>query len=62
MTNEPQNLRTAPFATFERMESEVRSYSRSIPAVFDRAQGAQLFDSKGRSWIDFLSGCSTLNY
>ena len=62
MTNEPQNLRTAPFATFERMESGVRSYSRSFPAVFDRAQGAQLFDPKGRGWIDFLSGCSTLNY
>jgi len=62
MSNEPQNLRTGPFATFERLESKVRSYSRSFPAVFDRAQGAHLYDRKGGSWIDFLSGCSTLNY
>ena len=26
-----------PFATFERLESEVRSYSRSFPTLFARA-------------------------
>ncbi|MFZ5721674.1 MAG: diaminobutyrate--2-oxoglutarate transaminase [Pseudomonadota bacterium] len=51
-----------PFMTFERLESRVRSYSRSFPAVFDRAQGSRLYDADGRAWIDFLSGCSTLNY
>jgi len=52
----------SPFATFERLESEVRSYSRSFPALFERAEGSWLFDGDGRAWLDFLSGCSTLNY
>jgi diaminobutyrate-2-oxoglutarate transaminase len=47
---------------FERLESEVRSYCRSFPAVFDRAQGSHLFDEMGRSWIDFFSGAGVLNY
>ena len=51
-----------PFETFERLESEVRSYSRSFPTVFGRAEGAWLHDSNGRKYIDFLAGCSTLNY
>ncbi|MFC3076926.1 diaminobutyrate--2-oxoglutarate transaminase [Phenylobacterium terrae] len=50
------------FATFERLESRVRSYSRSFPTVFDRAAGAWLYDAEGRQYLDFLSGCSTLNY
>lgn len=50
------------FATFERLESRVRSYSRSFPTVFDRAAGAWLYDADGRAYLDFLSGCSTLNY
>lgn len=55
--------RTArPFATFERLESQVRSYSRSFPAVFDRAEGAWQYDRDGRGYIDFLTGCSVLNY
>ncbi len=53
---------TRPFATFERLESRVRSYSRSFPALFERASGSHLYDAGGRAWIDFLSGCSTLNY
>ena len=47
---------------FSRMESEVRSYCRSFPAVFSRAQGAFLFDEAGRKYIDFLSGAGALNY
>ncbi|MDS9469225.1 diaminobutyrate--2-oxoglutarate transaminase [Paracoccus sp. MBLB3053] len=49
-------------STFERVESEVRSYSRSFPKMFDRAQGATIYDQNGRSYTDFLSGCSSLNY
>ncbi|MCL4693397.1 MAG: diaminobutyrate--2-oxoglutarate transaminase, partial [Candidatus Hydrogenedentes bacterium] len=48
--------------TFERMESEVRGYCRSFPTVFTRAQGACLFDTEGKRYIDFLSGAGTLNY
>lgn len=47
---------------FERHESEVRSYCRSFPAVFDRAEGSLLFDETGRRHVDFFSGAGALNY
>ena len=49
-------------STFERVESQVRSYSRSFPKMFDRAQGATIYDATDRAYTDFLSGCSSLNY
>jgi diaminobutyrate-2-oxoglutarate transaminase len=48
--------------TLERMESNVRTYSRSFPVVFTKAQGARLTDENGREYIDFLAGAGTLNY
>ncbi|MFC0268398.1 diaminobutyrate--2-oxoglutarate transaminase [Kushneria aurantia] len=47
---------------FERMESEVRTYSRSFPTIFDRASGAHLWTVDGKQYIDFLAGAGTLNY
>ncbi|PQO23489.1 diaminobutyrate--2-oxoglutarate transaminase [Rhodobacteraceae bacterium WD3A24] len=47
---------------FERRESEVRSYCRGFPAVFTSAQNATLRDETEREYIDFLAGCSVLNY
>ena len=49
-------------SVFERRESDVRSYALNFPAKFVRAQGATLVDDKGREYIDFLAGCSSLNY
>jgi len=43
-------------------ESEVRSYSRSWPATFDRAQGSSLFDVDGKPYLDFFAGAGALNY
>ena len=48
--------------TFERLESEVRSYCRSFPAVFDRAVGCRLYDEQGRAHLDFFAGAGALNY
>lgn len=53
---------SAKTAVFERRESAARSYCRSFPAVFTRASGATLTDDTGRDYIDFLAGCSSLNY
>jgi diaminobutyrate-2-oxoglutarate transaminase len=53
---------SAAIETFTRRESAVRSYCRSFPIVFERAQGAELIAADGRRYIDFLAGCSTLNY
>ncbi|HVH42818.1 MAG TPA: diaminobutyrate--2-oxoglutarate transaminase [Labilithrix sp.] len=47
---------------FERYESNVRSYCRSFPVVFQRAKGAELFDESGRAYIDFFAGAGALNY
>jgi diaminobutyrate-2-oxoglutarate transaminase len=47
---------------YNRLESRVRSYSRSMPRQFERAEGAWMFDTQGGRYLDFLSGCSTLNY
>ena len=48
--------------TFNRIESNVRSYCRSFPTVFTRASGATLVGEDGRRYLDFLSGAGTLNY
>lgn len=47
---------------YERRESEVRSYARTMPRQFNRADGVWLHDNHGGRYLDFLSGCSTLNY
>ena len=47
---------------YDRLESGVRSYSRAMPREFATAQGEWMFDSQGGRYLDFLSGCSTLNY
>ncbi|MGK7346361.1 MAG: diaminobutyrate--2-oxoglutarate transaminase [Candidatus Nitrospinota bacterium M3_3B_026] len=46
----------------ENMESEVRGYVRSFPAVFDKAEGAILYDKHGERYVDFFAGAGTLNY
>ncbi|MGV8833976.1 MAG: diaminobutyrate--2-oxoglutarate transaminase [Devosia sp.] len=56
------NKTPSPLATFERVESRVRSYSRSFPKMFDKAVGATIYDTNGKAYTDFLAGCSTLNY
>ena len=47
---------------FDELESEVRSYARSFPRVFNRASGEYLYDSDGTEFLDFLAGAGTLNY
>ena len=53
---------TADTTIFARRESEVRSYCRSFDAVFASAKGSHMTDVEGRTYIDFLAGCSSLNY
>ncbi|MBD0743648.1 diaminobutyrate--2-oxoglutarate transaminase [Streptomyces sp. CBMA152] len=49
-------------SVFETLESEVRSYCRGWPAVFDRARGARLTDEDGHEYLDFFAGAGSLNY
>jgi diaminobutyrate-2-oxoglutarate transaminase len=50
------------YAIFTRRESAARSYCRSFKTLFTEARGSELFDADGRRYIDFLAGCSSLNY
>ncbi len=54
--------KTEDTQVFDRVESQVRSYSRSFPRLFSKAIGSTIYGSDGRSYTDFLAGCSTLNY
>ncbi|MCX4098141.1 diaminobutyrate--2-oxoglutarate transaminase [Nocardia sp. alder85J] len=47
---------------FEALESNVRSYCRAWPTVFDTARGAWLRDENGREYLDFFAGAGALNY
>ncbi|MGC9368042.1 MAG: diaminobutyrate--2-oxoglutarate transaminase [Paracoccaceae bacterium] len=53
---------SAEISIFKRRESEARSYCRGFDTVFTSAQGSEMTDAEGRSYIDFLAGCSSLNY
>ncbi|MER9643355.1 aminotransferase class III-fold pyridoxal phosphate-dependent enzyme [Mesorhizobium sp. M0239] len=46
----------------EGIESEVRSYCRSYPAMFTEAKGSYLIAQNGDKYLDFLAGCGSLNY
>jgi len=47
---------------FEQHESEVRSYCRHFPTVFQKAKGSKLYDELGNEYIDFFCGAGALNY
>jgi len=47
---------------FDEIESEVQSYARSFPRIFNKAQGEHLYDLEGNQYLDFLAGAGTLNY
>lgn len=56
------DVRTPSLQVFDSLESEVRSYCRSFPAVFTKAQGYKLWDDDNREYIDFFAGAGALNY
>jgi len=47
---------------FDEIESEVQSYARAFPRVFNRAKGEFMWDEEGHQYLDFLAGAGTLNY
>ena len=50
------------FDVFEEHESEVRSYCRKYPVVFEKAKNAEMFSKDGERYIDFLSVAGSMNY
>ncbi|WP_353475689.1 diaminobutyrate--2-oxoglutarate transaminase (plasmid) [Salipiger sp. H15] len=57
----PKDTSNGP-SIYARRESEARSYCRSFPVSFTSARGSELTDDQGKTYIDFLAGCSSLNY
>lgn len=53
--NTPENI-------FDHLESEVQSYARVFPCIFDRARGSELWDINNHRYLDFLAGAGSLNY
>ena len=49
-------------SVFARRESVVRGYCRRFQTMFSSARGSLVRDVAGREYIDFLAGCSALNY
>jgi diaminobutyrate-2-oxoglutarate transaminase len=47
---------------FEKLESQVKSYCRSFPTVFTRAEGSRLIAEDGKRYLDFFAGAGVLNY
>ena len=47
---------------FDALESQVRSYCRAWPVVFDRAAGSRLYTRDGTPYLDFFAGAGALNY
>lgn len=47
---------------FEEIESEVQSYARAFPKMFEKAKGEWMYDREGNAYLDFLAGAGTLNY
>ncbi len=50
------------FDIFERKESQVRSYCRKYPVIFDKAFNAELFSDEEERFIDFLASAGSMNY
>ncbi|MCF8610968.1 diaminobutyrate--2-oxoglutarate transaminase [Gordonia sp. HY285] len=48
--------------TFAKYESQVRSYCRNWPAMFDTAKGSWITDVDGNRYLDFFAGAGALNY
>ena len=48
--------------TFEKYESEVRSYCRTFPTEFISAKDSIIVDINGNEYIDFFDGAGALNY
>lgn len=57
----PGNRSRELLAEQEELESNNRSYPRSIPLAFDLAKGSILQDVDGNQYIDFTSNCGVFN-
>ena len=55
-------MNTQEQSVFELYESDVRSYCRSFPVIFNRAKDCYIYDQAGVGYIDFLAGAGSINF
>jgi len=49
-------------SVFEEYESNVRSYCKKFPKIFQTAKGSLLYSEVGEEYVDFFAGAGALNY
>jgi diaminobutyrate-2-oxoglutarate transaminase len=62
VSNVSKMIPAAKSSVFASMESNVQSYARNFPKLFDKARGTEVWDKSGRRYLDFLAGAGSLNY
>lgn len=58
----PKDMAQENTTIYDRRESAARSYCRNFTETFATARGSEMFTADGTRRIDFLAGCSSLNY
>ncbi|AUI88216.1 diaminobutyrate--2-oxoglutarate transaminase [Vibrio azureus] len=48
--------------TYDKYESQARSYCRNFVVTFNKAQDSYLYDTEGNQYLDMLCGAGALNY
>jgi diaminobutyrate-2-oxoglutarate transaminase len=49
-------------SVFEEYESNVRSYCKNFPKIFQTAKGSLVYSESGEEYVDFFAGAGALNY
>ncbi len=62
LTGRGRGINTLNTEIFENYESNVRSYCRRFPAVFQKSKGSFMYDENGERYIDFFCGAGAVNY
>ncbi|MCK5495874.1 MAG: aminotransferase class III-fold pyridoxal phosphate-dependent enzyme, partial [Hyphomicrobiaceae bacterium] len=62
MSETHENTDQSESNVFDRLESNVQSYARAFPRIFNKALGTTLWDKDGRPFLDFLAGAGSLNF
>jgi diaminobutyrate-2-oxoglutarate transaminase len=62
MSETHENTDQSESNIFDRLESNVQSYARAFPRIFNKALGTTIWDKDGRPFLDFLAGAGSLNF
>jgi len=55
-------MQKSNLSTFKQYESNVSSYCKTFPVIFENAKNSYLYEKSGQEYIDFFAGAGALNY